>query len=264
MLGSALPVTSPRLDTLIEIQTPEHLAFEIRIAGPVRRFFAWVLDMITRSILLVLLFFLYQAIFGALDLDGLGRGLQTLTLFLLDWGYFVFWEVVTGGRSPGKILMKLRVLREGGLPVNWQASVLRNLVRAVDFDLMLVLSMGLPPFGAMVMAFDPRFRRLGDMAAGTFVVIEEDTKIKNTKPLAVSPSFKETLPAVLPFSREEMEAIELFVRRAQLSDARREELASIVAKGFCERLEIDDAAKPSDLLAAIWATSQKTHSRGQP
>jgi len=257
-----VPVNTTHLDTLIEIETPEHLAFSLRIAGPIRRFFAWFIDMVVRFILLITLYFLYSFAFSAINLEGVGTGLLALTLFVFDWGYFVLWEIFTGGRSPGKIALKLRVLRNGGLPLNWQASVLRNLVRAVDFDLMLVIGMGLPPFGAMVMAFDSRFRRLGDMAAGTIVVIDDEAKIRNTPSLKPSPGLKASMPSILPLSREEMEAIELFVHRTQMSDARRDELADIVAPEFRERLAISEAHNQSDLLAAIWAATQEDRSGG--
>ncbi len=81
----------------------------------------------------------------------------------LEWGYFIFFELTTGGRSPGKALLGLRVLRDGGEPVDLRASLMRNLLRAVD---------ALPVnyvVGLVAMVLSPEGKRLGDLAAGTVV-----------------------------------------------------------------------------------------------
>ena len=82
------------------------------------------------------------------------------------WGYFVFFEVIWHGQTPGKRWVGLRVIKEGGYPLGFVDSVIRNVVRLADF---------LPAYymlGAIVMFIDPRSRRLGDLAAGTLVVRE--------------------------------------------------------------------------------------------
>ncbi|HEX4962588.1 MAG TPA: RDD family protein [Thermoanaerobaculia bacterium] len=80
-------------------------------------------------------------------------------IFLLDWGYFAAQEILGGGRTLGKRLLKLRVVTaEGGTP-GAGALLIRNLVRSLDFLC-----------GVPLMAFDPLSRRLGDRLAGTLVV----------------------------------------------------------------------------------------------
>lgn len=79
--------------------------------------------------------------------------------FLLEWGYFAGLEIATGGRTLGKLAVKLRVVTaEGGTP-GPGALLARNLVRSLDLV-----------FGAPLMAVDPLARRLGDRLAGTLVV----------------------------------------------------------------------------------------------
>ncbi len=98
-----------------------------------------------------------------------GAILYLLAFFVLlqltiEWGYFLFFELTTGGRSPGKALLGLRVLRDGGEPIDLRASLLRNLLRLVD---------ALPAnylVGLTAMVLSSEGKRLGDLAAGTVVV----------------------------------------------------------------------------------------------
>src|SRR5215831_14072907 len=121
---------APLIDTVLEIDTPEHLAFRTRIGGPARRMFAWIIDLLVRGAIFLGFSIAVSVVFGSAQLSGLGTGLIFLALFVLDWFYFFACETMTGGRSPGKIATKLRVVRTSGLPITWRESFLRNLVRA--------------------------------------------------------------------------------------------------------------------------------------
>ncbi|GIV94214.1 MAG: hypothetical protein KatS3mg056_2923 [Chloroflexus sp.] len=92
--------------------------------------------------------------------------LLAILAFVVNWGYFVFFEWIWNGQTPGKRLLRLRVLREGGRPVDIGAIVVRNLMRAIDF---LPLLYGI---GLVTMFVDRYHRRLGDLTAGTVVVHE--------------------------------------------------------------------------------------------
>jgi uncharacterized RDD family membrane protein YckC len=92
--------------------------------------------------------------------------LAVAALFLILWGYYLFFEIVWNGQTPGKRRLGIRVIRENGYPIRPADSAVRNLVRIVDG----------PPLGAVlglfVMLFNARSKRLGDFAAGTIVVRE--------------------------------------------------------------------------------------------
>jgi uncharacterized RDD family membrane protein YckC len=86
--------------------------------------------------------------------------------FVLWWGYFITFETLWNGQTPGKRLMKVRVIRMSGYPVTFLDAVVRNLVRIIDF---LPLLYGI---GVTTMFISSQSRRLGDYAAGTIVVKE--------------------------------------------------------------------------------------------
>lgn len=229
------------LDTTTEIETPEHIRFRYHLAGPARRALAYLIDGLLRAVVVVVV---SVAAFAGF-VGGLPRasvGLSLLVLFLLEWWYYVFFETLWSGRTPGKRALSLRVVTEGGHPLRFIDSFLRNILRAADF-LPAAYAVGL-----LVMGRDPRFRRLGDLLAGTIVIAEDRRAV--TAPLRIEPPPKPSelrgLPQRLPLTNDELDAIELFLRReGKLSTARRSELAEIAAPVFARRLGVryEDAAR---------------------
>lgn len=90
--------------------------------------------------------------------------LVLLAQLALEFGYFVFFERVLGGRSPGKAWVGLRVIGDAGEPVTLAASLVRNLLRGVD------ILPGSYVVGLVAMVVSAEGKRLGDLAAGTLVV----------------------------------------------------------------------------------------------
>jgi uncharacterized RDD family membrane protein YckC len=246
--GAALP-----LDCTAEVETPEHVRFRYRLAGPARRAVAYLLDLLIR-IGCVLLFWAALALAGGPDetaVQGVSRGVMLVFAFALEWGYYVLFETTGNGRTPGKRALGLRVIKEGGFPIGFADSVLRNLLRAADF-----LPAGYA-LGLLAMVGDRRFRRLGDRVAGTMVVVEERGRV--AEPLVLSPppapGELEALPHAPSLSPAERESLELFLRRRDLSPARRAELAELVAPLLARRHGVT-AADPVRYLALLHARAQ--------
>ncbi len=239
------------IDTVREVDTPEHLAFKARIAGPSRRLLAWLLDLVVQFFVAIALLMIIGAV-SSVGPSGLGTGLSLFLIFILQWFYFTIAETITGGRSLGKIAFKLRVVRPNGLPITWRESILRNFLRAADHGISPTLLL----FGPIVMMFNKSFQRLGDLAAGTIVVVEESVNVKSTPTLEADPKIVAELPGLLPLDQDDLEALELFVSRERMSDARRDELAAIVAPHYAKRLAVPNPKNPTQFLAALWARAQ--------
>jgi uncharacterized RDD family membrane protein YckC len=202
-------VAAPILDTQRFLETPEGVEIGLRVAGPVPRALAWLLDTLIRGVLYLL---------AAMTLGFLGEGgmgLLFLFLFLVEWFYPVAGEVLMDGSTPGKRSLGLRVVGDRGTPVSGRASVVRNLLRFVDF---LPLLYG---FGLVTMLAHRDFKRLGDLAAGTLVVYREE-------PVAAGAGRREAPPAPppAPLEPEEQQAVVDFAERLPLlSQERARELA---------------------------------------
>jgi uncharacterized RDD family membrane protein YckC len=193
--GSTL---SRRIDTLSAIETPEGITLGLRAAGPMPRAIAWLIDAGIRMGLLMVfstvLAFLGQA----------GEGIYLVLLFFVLWFYPVFFEVANQGKTPGKMLMKIRVVRANGTPIGWLASFQRNLLRTVD---MLPFFYG---FGLVACMIDSKGRRIGDWVADTLVVYV-DLPAK-----AASIPFGANVPLPMMLSLEEQTALVSFAERSTL------------------------------------------------
>lgn len=238
------------LDTRTDIETPEHVVLSYHLAGPIRRGLAWGIDTVIRFAVMVV-FGLVASIGSSRSGSGLGgfkSGLMLVVAFLLEWIYFVACDVIMSGRSPGKRALQLRVVSAQGLPVSLGDSLLRNLLRTADF-----LPFGYV-LGAVCMMLDGRFRRLGDLVAGTLVIYEPRVAYKAPPQLSPPPSKAEQdwLPPHVELSASEREAIELFMLRvAELPPARADELADILALPLAKRLRLK-YSHPARFLGLVY------------
>lgn len=164
-------------DEFLSIQTPENIVFGYEVAGVGTRFIAAAIDTILLVVVLIVTglattFFLSLA--GAESLGGgWVVGIYSVLSFVILWGYYVVFELVWTGQSPGKRYMGLRVIGRDGTPVGVVASLIRNFVRLIDF---------VPAFyglGVIAMFASRQVRRLGDFAAGTLVVFDKNVSLAN-------------------------------------------------------------------------------------
>ena len=157
-----------QLDTHIEIITPENIAFHYRVAGPFRRLPAFLIDLVIRLLLAAGGLIATSIFFGAAGLNELGFGLTLLLWFFLAWFYGGLFETFWNGQTPGKRLMNIRVVSIEGQPITPLQAILRNILREVDAQPFWLYQVGL-----LAAMSNPRFQRLGDLACGTMVIVEE-------------------------------------------------------------------------------------------
>ena len=156
------------LDCVVRLVTPERIIVVHPLAGPFRRFAAYLIDLGVLALMIVGL--LIASFFLAASSNGSGAvmGLALVAFFVLSWGYGAFCEGLFNGRTIGKACLGIRVVSDRGVPISGAQAVLRNLVGSID---------GLFPFffqfGLISMTLSRRFQRLGDLAAGTMVVRED-------------------------------------------------------------------------------------------
>jgi uncharacterized membrane protein SpoIIM required for sporulation/uncharacterized RDD family membrane protein YckC len=171
-LESTAPALAPAVlrDRLVDVETPEHVAIGYELADLGSRFTALLIDKLLQAAVMLGVFLLVVLVAGALGntaapLEGVGLALMIALFFALQWGYFVLYEGLRDGQTPGKKRMGIRVVQDGGYPVTLQGAAIRNLIRLIDVQ-------PLPSclVGGISMTLHPQTKRLGDLAAGTVVV----------------------------------------------------------------------------------------------
>ncbi len=160
----------------LKVQTPEGVTFSWRLAGPVSRMLALIID----TCCVAAAWQVLRALAGlvqAFSADW-GTALGALLFFALDVSYGILLEWLWRGQTIGKRVLGIRVIDAVGLRLTFGQIVVRNLLRAVD---------ALPVFyvvGGVTSALSRHVQRLGDMAAGTVVIRHEREE---------EPEFSETL-----------------------------------------------------------------------
>jgi uncharacterized RDD family membrane protein YckC len=161
----------------LNIETPEQVDLRFPIAGIGSRFLAILADSVLQVIALFVMFVVFGLIVSAAPhVAGTTTMVNTgakwfvaavvLFYFLLYWGYFSLFEAFWNGQTPGKRLLKIRVIKDSGRQITLFESLARNLIRIVD---------ALPSFylvGVITMLCNREQKRLGDLVAGTIVIHE--------------------------------------------------------------------------------------------
>jgi uncharacterized RDD family membrane protein YckC len=138
----------------------DNIPLELPVAGVGSRVLAAFLDYLAVGLLLALWVVAATAVRAFAELsEGWWYALLAIGFFTVEWGYFAGFEIATGGRTPGKMAVELRVVDRRGGRAGAGALLARNLVRTVDVVV-----------GSLLMALDPLSRRLGDWLGGTLVV----------------------------------------------------------------------------------------------
>jgi uncharacterized RDD family membrane protein YckC len=253
----------------ITFVTPENITVTYQVAGFASRFMATVIDLALQFALLLIAFMIMRISMGLSSVAGGVFGVLTfvaiIAVFVVMFGYATLFEMLWGGRTPGKRLFGLRVIREGGYPINMLASCIRNVLRFIDFGIVplsgatpLILC-GLP--GLLCIFFSPQYKRIGDYAAGTLVIVEAGSTPFGTRRASTPASLAVTAfyPYVKNLDRltvEEYRIIRRFTsRRAELDLVVQASIGERLARPLIQKLDMQAPIafqlQFADLLEAI-------------
>jgi uncharacterized RDD family membrane protein YckC len=229
-------------EDILIIETPERVPLHFALASIGNRFIACAIDHAIQfvSIIIMIIAFTVLANYSSLgeQLSNAPKWVKAVLIvivFLIVSGYFAFFEWIWNGQTPGKRLLKLRVIREDGRPVTfWEASV-RNLLRTFDMMPAPFYSIGL--VSVFISTSD---QRIGDMVAGTVVVREREAEAPAFSQVFASPvsdpALRRSFPpvdftaSITSLTESEVEVVETFLRRRwELVDVARQWMAWRVA-----------------------------------
>ena len=241
------------------IATPEGVELELVLAGLASRFMAEIVD----ATLIVLLAAALSA-FGALAGGFVGLAIVSLAfggLLLISVAYHVAFEVLAGGRTPGKRMNGLRVVMDGGEPVGLRASAVRNLIWLLEGPALLYIP-------AIVSILSTRRnQRLGDLAADTLVVREPRAprrrrwRRRAAEPSAVTAELRFAEWDVSAITQEEFAAIRSFLaRRDSFAPAARRGLARDLAARLGAKVAGPPPGLPAETLLEGIAAAKSARS----
>jgi uncharacterized RDD family membrane protein YckC len=250
-----------------EVISSEKVPLTFQVAGLGSRYLAWLIDLS----IMVGLFFIIAMLGSVYEIGrgGLGFGVIVVLTFIIQWGYFLLFEWLWHGQTPGKRALGIRVIDLGGTGISFGQSAVRNVLRVAD-GLPLLVPDIIPIMygvGFLVAASNGEQRRLGDLAAGTLVVYVET----RTAPLvalragivvhsARTQALRQRLEQQL--SRRQRETLlDVCLRRDQLRVRDRARLFTTLTDYCRQRLDLGPQEHQSDekfilQLAAALSTDQ--------
>jgi uncharacterized RDD family membrane protein YckC len=161
-----------------DLVTGEAVVLELRLAKLASRTISLVIDMIVQMILLIVGLLVIAGVVGSVD-DAAGAAIFAIFITAVIVGYPVAFETLTRGRTLGKMVMGLRVVREDGGPIRFRHAFVRGLTAVVE----IWLTWG--AIALVVSLASSKGKRLGDFLAGT-VVVRERVPVSSA-PMAAMP-----------------------------------------------------------------------------
>lgn len=255
-------------DQQVDVETPEQVVLSYTLAGVGARAAAAIIDFLVITVIIVA-FAVSMSLLAKLGHTGprpspeqsstWAVAIFVLVIFALEWGYYVLFEALWDGQTPGKRLLHIRVVQDGGYSVSFGASAVRNIARIIDGQpgVAPVFAYGV---GVVVAALNKSGKRLGDMMAGTFVVQE---RIEQAPVIAaVAASSEAAAPAMASLSASEYELLERFLSRApSLAPERLAMLADRLSVKLAPHMP-NEALPLLDRLRALYAREREARSRG--
>lgn len=262
----------------LNIETPELVSLEFSVSGLGSRSIACIVDYLIQGVAFTLFVLLLALLAAAAPhahtgsappshaSEVWGMAIFFILLFLAQWGYFTLFEAFWNGQTPGKRLLRLRVIQQSGRSIGFLDALSRNLLRIVD---------ELPGFylvGILFLFATRRSQRLGDLVAGTLVIHEKKVEAPlrqrhnpltlsasaNEEPVAAQPPRGTGLPAdvVARLTRADLELIESFeARRLDLPWETSSALAERLAQQMAEKMQtaVPAGVGPATFLESLAA-----------
>ena len=255
-------------ERLYTVETPEQIELLYDVAGIGSRFLAALIDHVLIGLILGVLFVLVAVVADQVDLGMdpfLVAGLFSIAIYLFLCAYYIFFETIWNGQTPGKRLVGVRTVRTGGRPVGFLGSTIRNVIRFADF---LPVLYGI---GVIVMFLDSRSRRLGDLAAGTLAVKERRLVTLEMlgrpvaeEPVVVVPARELTIPNLAALNAPDWDIVVAYLRRRDsLAPEVRGRLARLLVDGLEARLGYQIQGDGDTFLTRLVAEHQLLSRRAE-
>ena len=247
----------------IKVKTPESVELEFTLAGIGNRALALLIDYLVWGCVLLLFLVVWGILASQLpgyirsrNLELWITAISMVIAFAVYVGYFVFFETLWQGQTPGKRYAKIRVIREDGRPAGLSQVMLRSLLRPIDDFLSI---------GMLLIILGNREKRLGDWVAGTLVVQNERPVVSATfqtsqqaTPLATDLLATAAIGQLLP---DDFAVIREYLQRRSLMETKaRSELSLQLARQTRQIIGLQDLPfqmTPELFLEAVYLAYQQ-------
>ena len=201
----------------IAINTSQNVNINFNIASVGDRMIAFILDFLIKVAYSVCIFYLF---FNILDFDSVLIGLDDwsvravyIILLFPTFIYPLVLESLMEGQTPGKKIMKIRVVKIDGYQAGFGDYMIRWVFRIIDTTFFGIV-------GLISMIVSKNNQRLGDVASGTAVIsLKNNINISHTILEHIKDDYIPTFPQVIALSDNDMRIIkDNYLKAIQVDD----------------------------------------------
>ena len=223
-----------------QIETAQNIGIHQNVAGIGERIIAFIVD----SLILVAYVILATIAMAGLGLDGGELWVYYLIIGLPVFLYYLLWESFNNGRTPGKAVMELRVVRMDGSRPRFNQYIVRWLLRIIDISL---TSGGV---AVVTILLNGKGQRLGDLAAGTTVISEKkQVNLSETLLMDLPENYTPTYPQVTILKDRDVQEIKRLYNNARQFG--NENVVVSLSKKIAEILEVEPKEGPYDFVQVV-------------
>lgn len=223
-----------------QIETAQNISITQNVAGVGERILAFLID----GLIMVAYLIIVMMLMGGLD-TGAGAEWLFMSVILLPLlFYFLLWESLWDGRSPGKAALELRVVKLDGSKPAFSNYLVRWLLRLVD----ITLTSGSVAVVSILMT--GKGQRLGDLAAGTTVISEKiRTSLDRTIHVDIPQDYRPHYPQVTVLTDKDVQEIKEIYRHSLQSSNYR--VIGTLSKKVSELLQVIPEEKPVQFIKTV-------------
>ena len=223
-----------------QIETAQNISLEQNVAGIGERILAFLIDL---SVIIVYLVF-SSLVMAGLNSDSGSEIMYYLVLGLPPFLYFLMWETLWDGRTPGKALLQIRVVRKDGSRPQFSNYLVRWLLRIID------ISLTTGGVAVVTILLNGKGQRLGDIAAGTTVITErKKVDIENTLIIDIPENYQPKYPQVTVLSDRDIQEIKNIYQNARREG--QHHLILSLSEKLTELLEVKAEERPIEFVQRV-------------
>jgi len=221
----------------IAINTSQNVNINFNIAGVGERMLAFIIDFLIKIAFVLLILYIFFNIF---NLDALLMGLdywsQAAIIIAITFPAYIYpvvLESLMEGQTPGKKVMKIKVVKIDGYQASFGDYLIRWVFRLIDTSFLGVI-------GLISMIVSRNNQRLGDIASGTAVIsLKNSITISHTILENIHQDYVPLFPQVIALSDNDMRIIkDNYTKALRIDDRQIITKLSDKIKGIL-KLEID-------------------------
>ena len=223
-----------------QIETAQNVTIDQNSSNLGERMLAYIIDSIVITIYTILVILLLVS----LDVDFQDLWALYLVATLPSFLYYLLLETFTDGKTIGKGLMHLRVVKLDGSKPNFGNYFVRWILRIIDVSLTSGAA------AVITILIRGNGQRIGDIAAGTTVISERKrVSLKDTLLKELPEDYKPSFPQVTVFKDTEIQTIKELYEKAKRNG--HHNVIVSLDKRIKEVMDVTTTMRPIDFVDVV-------------